>query len=397
MYSDDDEDDFEEDDWEAEEPCFKRYKLENSRSSKCVQNVKKKNMPLIIKEEILRRIENSSSDKDKILDWVENALKLPFGKHVKLPVNKNSSAKVLAKFFAKVNKTLDNAVHGMSSVKEEVLNYIAQFISTNSESMPRILGLCGSPGIGKTAIIRKGFAEALNRPMVCLSMGGVRDSSFFLGHDYTYIGSKYGCLAQSLIKLNCMNGIIFLDEIDKVSDTSEGHEIQNLLLHITDPMQNHAFQDKYFAGLDLDLSKIIFVFSYNHEKMIDPVLRDRIYTIKVPDPTLSEKIVIAQKYLLKDIEVNVGFKAGDIVITSEVVESIVRTYCKGQQGVRGLKKCLENLLLKVNTARYLQDDKKYKCFQKKLEFPFTITQSVADELLVECKPAEDKYLSSMYI
>ena len=101
MYSDDDEDDFEEDDWEAEEPCFKRYKLENSRSSKCVQNVKKKNMPLIIKEEILRRIENSSSDKDKILDWAENALKLPFGKHVKLPVNKNSSAKVLAKFFAK--------------------------------------------------------------------------------------------------------------------------------------------------------------------------------------------------------------------------------------------------------------------------------------------------------
>ena len=390
-------DDDNEDDWTYYLPSKKTNTAGGgSRDQKLKDRIKASGMPGEAKSEALQRLTNSSSDKEKIYNWVENLLKLPFGKTIKLPVSTKSSPASIKRYFQKVTKTLDQAVYGMKPVKEEVVNYIAQFISTNSTSMPRILGLCGSPGIGKTAIIRKGFAAALNRPMVCMSMGGVRDSGYFVGHDYTYVGSKYGCIAQNLIKLNCMNGIMFMDEVDKVSDTPEGREISNMLLHITDPMQNHSFQDKYFSGIELDLSKVIFIFSFNEEKLIDPILRDRIYVIKVPDPSLAEKVVISQDYLLNELGVNIGLVKPDIVLSNATIEHIIRTYCKNQQGVRGLKKCLESVLLKINTARYVENT--YKCFKEhKVVLPFEVTISVVDELLVDCKPKEDKYISSMYI
>ena len=91
-----------------------------------------------------------------------------------------------------------------------------------------------------------------------------------------------------------MNPIIFMDELDKISETPEGIEIQNLLIHLTDPVQNSTFQDKYFAGINIDLSKVIFIFSYNDENKVSPILKDRIYNIKVPIPSNNSKIIIGK-------------------------------------------------------------------------------------------------------
>ena len=41
----------------------------------------------------------------------------------------------------------------------------------------------------------------------------------------------------------------------------EGEEITNMLIHLTDPAQNDHVRDRYFHGIDLDLSKAFFVFS----------------------------------------------------------------------------------------------------------------------------------------
>ena len=51
-----------------------------------------------------------------------------------------------------------------------------------------------------------------------------------------------------------MDPILFFDEVDKVSDTARGDELLNALVHVTDPVQNHALRDRYLYGLDLDLS-----------------------------------------------------------------------------------------------------------------------------------------------
>ena len=71
-----------------------------------------------------------------------------------------------------------------------------------------------------------------------------------------------------------MNPIIYIDELDKISQTENGREIIGILTHLTDSTQNDQFTDKYFAGIDIDLSKVLFIFSYNDFSRIDPILAD---------------------------------------------------------------------------------------------------------------------------
>ena len=51
------------------------------------------------------------------------------------------------------------------------------------------------------------------------------------------------------------------------------------MTHLTDTTQNDKFHDKYFSEIDLDLSKCMFIFSYNDEDKVNPILKDRMYRI----------------------------------------------------------------------------------------------------------------------
>ena len=101
------------------------------------------------------------------------------------------------------------------------------------------------------------------------------------GHSYTYEGSQHGKIVEALVKSKCLNPIIYFDELDKISSTPKGDEITNMLIHLTDSSQNTCFQDKYFTGFNIDISKVIFVFSFNNLENIDPILRDRINLISL--------------------------------------------------------------------------------------------------------------------
>jgi ATP-dependent Lon protease len=334
-----------------------------------------------VKNLALQRYYNMDiSDKFKQLEWIESLLKIPWKKFSKLPVSKNNKKETIQTYFEYAEKVLNESVYGMDYVKEEILNYIAQFISTDNNCMPRILALQGSPGIGKTKIIHSGFAKALSRPIKCISMGGLSDSSHFIGFDYTYSGSRYGLLVQTLIETGVMNPIIFMDELDKISNTNSGIEIQNLLIHLTDPVQNHVFQDKYFSGIHIDLSKVIFIFSYNDESLVSPILKDRIYTIRVPDPDLKTKIVIGTSFLPKEIAPNMGLNVTDIVFSDSIVKYIVQNYCEKEKGIRSLKKILETIYLKVNTARFFCAKSKYKSL-KDINLPINISEDIVKECI----------------
>ena len=73
----------------------------------------------------------------------------------------------------------------------------------------------------------------------------------------------------------CMNPIIYIDELDKVSKTENGREIIGIFTHLIDQTQNDSFQDKYFSGINIDLSKALFIFSYNDPEQIDKILAKR--------------------------------------------------------------------------------------------------------------------------
>jgi ATP-dependent Lon protease len=194
-----------------------------------------------------------------------------------------------------------------------------------------------------------------------------------------------------------MNPVIYFDELDKVSETSRGDEIINILTHLTDTSQNSHFHDKYFTEIDFDLSHCLFIFSYNDESKVNPILRDRMYRIQTKGYDKKEKIVISNDYLLPKIREQVKFEQKDIIIPDETIGHIVEFYCEKEEGVRNLKRCLEIIHTKLNLFRLMKHDD--NLFEKdisiKVEFPFIVTSEIVDKLLKSQKDTI-KY-SHMYI
>ena len=154
----------------------------------------------------------------------------------------------------------------------------------NPNSGGNVLAIQGPMGNGKTTLVKEGISKVLNRPFHFVALGGASDSAYFDGHCYTYEGSHWGRIVQILQDSKCMNPIIYFDELDKISDTAKGDEITHMLTHLTDPSQNSLFQDNYFPGVNIDLSKALFIFSYNDESKVNKILKDRdlaLFTLKV--------------------------------------------------------------------------------------------------------------------
>ena len=116
------------------------------------------------------------------------------------------------------------------------------------------------------------------------------------GHNYTYVVSTFGKIVDILIESQCMNPIIYIDELDKISNTDNGREIIGILTHLTDSTQNDEFMDKYFSGIPLDLSKVLFIFSYNDYNLLDSILADRIHRVRFEYLKIPEKITILEDY-----------------------------------------------------------------------------------------------------
>lgn len=155
-----------------------------------------------------------------------------------------------------VKSTLDTSVYGHNKAKNQIARVIGQWI--NGEQDGHCFGFEGPPGIGKTSICKNGLANCLkddegkSRPFSMIQMGGDCQGSTLVGHNYTYVGSSWGNIVQILIDKRCMNPIIFIDEVDKISKTEHGKELIGILTHLLDSTQNDSFQDKYFSGINLD-------------------------------------------------------------------------------------------------------------------------------------------------
>jgi ATP-dependent Lon protease len=199
---------------------------------------------------------------------------------------------------------------------------------------------------------KKGLADCLkdehgnSRPFAMIQMGGDANGSSLHGHNYTYVGSTWGSIVQILIDKKCMNPIIFIDEVDKISKTEHGKEIVGILTHLLDPAQNDCFQDKYFSGIDLDLSKALFILSYNDVDAIDKIMLDRIHRVQFKNLTLDEKLVIAKSHILPDIYDKMGLQ-NMIEISDEVLKFVIDEFTS-EPGVRKLKETLFEIIGEIN-------------------------------------------------
>jgi ATP-dependent Lon protease len=249
-----------------------------------------------------------------------------------------------------------------------------------------------------TSLVKEGISKILNRPFAFIALGGATDSSFLEGHSYTYEGSTWGKIVQILLDSKCMNPVIYFDELDKISDTPKGEEIAGILTHLTDTSQNTQFHDKYFAELDFDLSKCLFIFSYNDESKINPILKDRMYRIQTKGYNLKQKTTISNHYLLPKIREQVLFAKEDVIIPDETLHYIIDNFCSKEEGVRNFKRCLEIIFTKLNLYRLMKPGS--NLFEQdmsiKVEFPFHVTRDIVDKLI---KIGKDENMSyrALYI
>ena len=330
----------------------------------------------------LRHMEPGCGEYYKVKNWVDTFMKIPFNKTKNLPLTIEDGLQRCSEFMEASKTTLDQAVYGLNDAKLQVMQMLGQWIS-NPAAMGSAIAIKGPMGTGKTSLVKEGISKILGRDFAFIALGGATDSSFLEGHSYTYEGSTWGKIVEIIIQCGSMNPVIYFDELDKISETAKGEEIVGILTHLTDTSQNSQFHDRYFAEIDFDLSKCLFIFSYNDESKVNPILLDRMYRINTAGYNKKDKTQIAQKYLIPNICAQVGFREGDIVIPDAVIEHIVENYTEGEEGVRNLKRCLEVVHRKLNLYRLIKPDTPLfeKDMSLKVAFPFAVTNEVVDKLV----------------
>ena len=318
----------------------------------------------------------NGSDYIKGMNWLRNVTNIPFGNYKHLGISKDDSSDKIKEYFNNVKSKLDQSIHGLEDVKQEVLEFVARKI-TNPDSKGHVLALYGSAGVGKTKII-KTLCSALDLPFYQVNFGGLNDVSILTGHSETYIGSKPGKIVEILQNAKYMNPIIYFDEIDKVSE-NKSVEIYGVLTHMLDEEQNNHFQDNYLSNINIDLSKVFFVLAFNDITKIDKIVCDRLKIIYIDPPKLEDKVIICQEKMIPEVLSSIKIKNDiNIIFDKQVIEYIIAQKTSSEKGVRALRKNIEKIAYRINYDILIENTKDFYFENKK---DIVITKSYVDNVL----------------
>ena len=340
----------------------------------------------------LNTMDPSSGEYYKLRAWMEKLVAMPLGIYKEMPVRLEEGAETCAPFMSKARRCLDEAIYGQDEAKLQIMQFIASKIANPTASGLSLL-LMGPPGIGKTSLIKNGIAKALEWPFQFISLGGDSDATTYTGHQFVYEGSHCGRIANCLAQAKSMSMVLMFDELDKISATPKGEEVQNLLVHMTDPVQNMEFEDKYLSGIPLDLSRTMLVFSGNDINRIDKVLLDRMIVVQLAGYGPKDKISIAEQFLLPSAlkEVNLGEK---VAISRDILQHVLDNYAKEETGVREFKRCIEQIIQRINMLRMF-NVKELPFHIPGFQLPFVLKKEHVD-LFLKKKDVGDKMPYGMY-
>jgi ATP-dependent Lon protease len=350
---------------------------------------------------LLKSMDTCDSEYFKLKNWVDQFMRIPFGKYAILDVNMAHGLDACQGFMDNSMKILNECAYGLVDAKMQILQMIGQWIA-NPGAMGTAIALKGPMGTGKTTLAKYGISKILNRSFSLVPLGGATDEAVFVGSPYVYEGSGPGIITKILSANQEMNPCILFDELDKVGEGEKGREIIGILTHMTDSTQNDQFHDKYYPDVDFDIQRAVLLFSYNDESMVNPILRDRMYSIQTKGYDTKEKITIANDYLLPKIREQVNFKKEDVIIPDATLEYIITNtgLTKSEDGVRNLKRCLEVIHTKLNLFRLVSDNSDNlftKNIDLKVKFPFTVTKKDVDALIKTEEKLSQSILNSMYV
>ena len=323
-----------------------RFKILSSKMDDVTKSI------AIAKLDSIGKMDCNNGESTKIMNWITNLCNIPIGHYVSLPINNLSPREEICKFLENTTTNFNNNIYGHTSAKEQITRILAQWIA-NPGSKGNVIGIHGNPGVGKTTLVKDCICKSLNLPFQFVPLGGASDGSYLEGHNFTYEGSTWGKIVDCLMKSGCMNPVLYFDELDKVSDTSRGQELINILIHLTDPSQNSTYYDKYFGDVPFDLSKCLIIMTYNHDEMINPILKDRMIRIHTNDYNTSDKLQIMENFLIPEFVKMFSFAPDDVVFTKDIMQLIIERTDK-EAGVRNLKRSLELIFSNINLTRMVK-------------------------------------------
>jgi ATP-dependent Lon protease len=332
----------------------------------------------------------------KLKSWMDAFFRIPFGTYIPLPVSIMDGQEKCTEFMIKARTEMDKTIYGMNPAKIQIMQIIAQLI-VNPSSVGNVIALAGPPGVGKTSFARNAIAQVLKRPFEFFSLGGASDISSFVGHSYTYEGSIWGRIADALMRTKVMNPVIYFDELDKVSGTPHGEEIISMMIHMTDRSQNTQFHDRYFSGIDFDLSQCIFVFSFNDIEKVHPILRDRMTVINCSGYSEADKKVILKDYIWNQLLKTLMFDSEQLILKDDAISYLISEYSKDEKGVRTLIRTVETMMTRLNMLRVASHPsmKDYK-FYMDFQLPMTLNETIVKKLLIDLDKKNIESWRTMY-
>lgn len=287
----------------------------------------------------MRLSESGSAEQFKLRQWLETMSRIPFGNYGSREIDNPRD------YLHGIKANMDKAVYGQGAAKGEILTLAAKWI-TGPTKAGHVFALHGPAGVGKTELVHRALGPSMGHPVYSISLGGASDASMLMGHDGAYIGGSYGRIIDAIISTGCMNPIIYLDELDKLS----GADIAHKLIHLVDPVQNGAYTDAYLQ-VPIDLSGVTWVFSLNDVSRVNPILVNRIKIINLDDYSPEDKLIISRDYIWPGVLREYGLP--EIQVMDSALVYLMNKVGTQSPGMRAIKASLHQAAGAINLARVM--------------------------------------------